>query len=170
ARRNPDVVQPSVKPAPATLPTQLARVRVGGPDAGGNESCRLLDSATAIDSLRRAPRARARMGRIGFVGSLELAERLAPDVQVEVLREGSWRTQLAECPVDYVLLETSWAGALDDWRYAMVQEAGRGQGLVDLLAYCRANSLPSVLWFREDASNYHRFSWLVPMVDRVYAI
>lgn len=151
------------------LPAQLAHMPLPG-STSTNETFRLVDESRATYALRRAPHAGAGLGRIGFIGSRGLAEDLAPDAELEVLREEGWSNQLSERRVDYVLLETCWASVHGDWRYAMVREAGRQRAISDLLGYCKDNNVPCVLWFREDLGNYDRFSWLIPLVDRVYAI
>lgn len=168
--RKPGVDQVHGVVSSPNVPAQLSSTSAGGCESGANETYRLLDVASATASLASAPRLPAVAERIGFIGSSELLDDLRPDISVEVLREGSWLAQLRDRRVDYVLLETAWTGAAGDWRYTMVREAGRGQELIELLEYCRSNRIPSVLWIREDPRNYHQYSWLIPLVDRVYAI
>lgn len=160
----------SAQGEPSLAPAQLANIPAEPPERNGNETFRLLDGSEALRPVLEASRRAAIDGRrIAFIGSRELADDLMPDARVEVLGERTWRAQL-EGDFDYVLLETVWNGALNDWRYAMVKEAEEDEELSLLLDHCRQSGIPTVLWFREDPRNYARFAWLTQRVDRVYAV
>jgi len=152
------------------VPGQIARVSDSMKGASGNEICSRVDVRSAFASLRKMPGPVRGTSRIVFLGSRELACELEFDAEVDILRESNWRDCIRPAGFDYLLIETVWVAACEDWRYAMTSENGSRTELLDLLDECRRISLPVVLWFREDVRNYERFSWLVPCVDRVYAV
>lgn len=113
--------------------------------------------------------ARALPLRVASITSRELREELTFDAAVTPLLACGWEGQLAGGTHDLILIEGAWEPE-GGWGAAF---AGTGESqarLEALLARCRKLQLPVVLWAREDVAGLDRLAWLVPRVDRVYAI
>lgn len=151
------------------IPAQLRRT--SAVDAAfSNDTYSLIDATSATDALRTAPRKSGTSYRVAFLGSCELENDLGHDAEVERVAELGWRSQLQADCFDFLLVEPVWIASGGDWRYACLRD-GNGSGeLRLLLKYCRTIGLPTVLWFREDLSNYEDFAWLVELVDRAYGV
>lgn len=152
------------------VPAQLAHLAGAESPELSNETYRKLDVGNSVHSLQNMPRTAQNSTRIAFVGSQELALELEFDAQVTRVRESTWRSGVQAGQFDYLLLETVWNAACDDWRYSMVGGGEESTELRALLKHCRSIALPIVLWFREDPINYPRFAWLMPHVSRVYVV
>lgn len=165
--RGADVLESTAAPA---VPGQISRVSRAPGSASGNETCSRVDVKSAFRPLSTLPAPVQGATRIAFVGSQELADELMFDARLDILLQSNWRDFLTAARFDYLLVETIWTGARDEWRYAMTSEGDSRAELSALLEECRRISLPIVLWFREDVRNFERFSWIVARADRIYAI
>lgn len=113
---------------------------------------------------------RADAPRIAFLGSTELLQELAFEAQITQIRERHWSEDLVAGRFSFALIETVWHVENREWRYGLIADS-QGRGAVEnMLRRCREISLPVVVWFREDLSNYERFAWLAGHADLVYAV
>lgn len=151
------------------IPVQLRRSSAVDAEFS-NDTYSLIDATNATDALRAAPRKSATSYRVAFLGSCELEDDLGHDAEVERVAEGGWHSQLQAGCFDFLLLEPVWTASGGDWRYACPRGGDRNDELRLLLKHCRTIGLPTVLWFREDPSNYEDFAWLVELVDRAYGV
>ncbi len=88
--------------------------------------------------------------------------------QVPVQREG-WEEQLTAAKPRLLFVESAWRGNNGTWQNAM--KAGEQHpDLVGLLAWCRANNVPSVFWNKEDPPNYARFIETAKLFDQVFTV
>ncbi|GAB3548523.1 glycosyltransferase [Arthrobacter tumbae] len=74
-----------------------------------------------------------------------------------VLKRDSWRTQLSEVDVDFLFVESAWSGNNGQWKYQLTGASGPKPEFIELMAWCRQNSLPSVFWNKEDPPHYDDF-------------
>lgn len=107
--------------------------------------------------------------RLATIASRELREELSFDAAVVPLRAGAWMEQLQAGSVSLVLIEGAWEPE-GGWGAGFAGSPASQRGLQPLLDHCRQVGLPVVLWAREDASGLDRLRWLIPRVDRVYAV
>ncbi|WP_299167688.1 glycosyltransferase [uncultured Arthrobacter sp.] len=74
-----------------------------------------------------------------------------------VLRKDSWRTQLSEVDVDFLFVESAWSGNNGQWKYQLTGASRLKPEFIELMAWCRQNSIPSVFWNKEDPPHYDDF-------------
>lgn len=151
------------------IPAQLRR-SADSEAAFSNDTYSLIDATSATHALRTAPRKSATSYRVAFLGSGELENDLRYDAEIERVAELGWQSQLKADCFDFLLLEPVWIASGGDWRYACPRDGDRSGELRLLLKHCRTIGLPTVLWFREDLSNYEDFAWLSELVDRAYGV
>lgn len=106
--------------------------------------------------------------RVATIACREFRNELTFDASVLPLRADAWKEQLVR-GVDLVLIDGSWEPE-GQWGAGFGGSPASQRRLSPLLEHCRQQSIPVVLWAREDADQLERFHWLVPQVDRVYAI
>lgn len=105
---------------------------------------------------------------VATIACREFRNELAFDASVLPLHADAWKEQLGR-GADFVLIDGSWEPE-GQWGAGFGGSPTSQRRLSPLLEHCRQQSIPVVLWAREDADQLERFHWLVPQVDRVYAI
>ena len=84
------------------------------------------------------------------------------------LTPGRWREQLAEHPVDLLLVESAWHGNDDAWQYQLTGPSAPSAPLRELLAHCRAFGIPTVFWNKEDPPHFEDFLATARLFDQVF--
>ncbi|GAA0375706.1 glycosyl transferase [Acrocarpospora corrugata] len=79
-----------------------------------------------------------------------------------------WPEIFAEKRPDVLFCESAWHGNQGRWRYQMTGTNAPKQELRDLLAWCRAEGIPSVFWNKEDPPNFDFFIDTAKLFDHVY--
>lgn len=74
-----------------------------------------------------------------------------------LLKRSTWRKQLEKATVDFLFVESAWSGNQGEWRYQLTGVNGPKSDFIDLMAWCRSNSIPTVLWNKEDPPHYNDF-------------
>lgn len=85
----------------------------------------------------------------------------APEFDHAVLEPDTWRQTMEEYKPDIFFCESAWSGvdsAKRPWRgqiYASAKFKYENRGkLLEILAYCRKNSIPTVFWNKEDPTHF----------------
>ena len=78
-----------------------------------------------------------------------------------------WREQVAEAPLDLLFVESAWHGNGDAWQYALTGTSAPRPALVELVAWCRENGMPTVFWNKEDPVHYADFLDTAKLFDHV---
>ncbi|NMR20537.1 glycosyltransferase [Cellulomonas fimi] len=86
--------------------------------------------------------------------------------QVE-LKPSSWREVLEADPVDVLFVESAWAGNGGAWRYHLTGPTSPRQALLDLVAFCRGQGIPTVFWNKEDPAHFDDFLETARLFDVV---
>ncbi|MER7073736.1 glycosyltransferase [Terrabacter sp. NPDC000476] len=86
--------------------------------------------------------------------------------QVELV-PSRWREQVAEAPLDLLFVESAWHGNRDAWQYALTGTSAPRPALVELVAWCRENGIPTVFWNKEDPVHYAEFLDTAKLFDHV---
>ena len=81
---------------------------------------------------------------------------------------GSWREQLAEAPVDLLLVESAWHGNKDAWQYQLTGSKAPSEPLRELVAHCREQGVPTVFWNKEDPPHFEDFLDTARLFDQVF--
>lgn len=79
-----------------------------------------------------------------------------------------WREQLAEDPVDLLLVESAWHGNRDAWQYQLTGSKAPTQPLRELVAHCREQGIPTVFWNKEDPPHFEDFLDTAKLFDQVF--
>jgi hypothetical protein len=79
----------------------------------------------------------------------------------------SWKEELSLRRVDFVFIESAWNGNDGDWKYQLSGASGPKAPILELLAWCRAQGIPSVFWNKEDPPHYQDFLPLAREFDVV---
>ena len=80
----------------------------------------------------------------------------------------AWREQLAEKPVDLLLVESAWHGNSDAWQYQLTGSKAPSQPLRELVDHCRAFGVPTVFWNKEDPPHFEDFLDTAKLFDQVF--
>ena len=80
----------------------------------------------------------------------------------------TWREQLAEDPVDLLLVESAWHGNKDAWQYQLTGSKAPTAPLRELVAHCREQGIPSVFWNKEDPPHFEDFLETARLFDQVF--
>lgn len=83
-----------------------------------------------------------------------------------VLDPAAWRQQLDG--LDFVFIESAWAGNQRLWRGKIAGNHGPDQQLIELLGACRDKGIPSVFWNKEDPPHYDDFLPAAKLFDYVF--
>lgn len=115
--------------------------------------------------VERAPR---RPGlRVGVIMDTFSARAWGYEFEVLELTADGWRDQLAEQPIDLLLVESAWAGSGGSWRYQLTGSRAPTQSLRDLVLACQENGTPTVFWNKEDPPHFEDFLDTARLFDRV---
>lgn len=86
--------------------------------------------------------------------------------QVEV-QPSSWRETLGAAPVDLLFVESAWAGNGGGWRYHLTGPTAPRPALVEMVAWCRDQGIPTVFWNKEDPTHFEDFLPTAALFDHV---
>lgn len=89
--------------------------------------------------------------------------------QVAVTPDG-WRAELTARRPALLFVESAWQGNDGAWRLAMSTDRGPSEQLRALVAWCRAEGVPTVFWNKEDPPNYDRFVETARLFDQVFTV
>lgn len=79
-----------------------------------------------------------------------------------------WREQLAQAPVDLLLVESAWHGNADAWQYQLTGSKAPSAPLRELVAHCREQGIPTVFWNKEDPPHFEDFRETARLFDQVF--
>lgn len=74
-----------------------------------------------------------------------------------LLSRANWKNELRAQPVDFVFVESAWAGNSGEWRYQLTGASGPKPDFTALMDFCRATKIPTVFWNKEDPAHYEDF-------------
>ncbi|GAA0978045.1 glycosyltransferase [Acrocarpospora macrocephala] len=79
-----------------------------------------------------------------------------------------WREVLTREKPDLLFVESAWRGNDFRWRFLIRTEPK--QPLIDLVAWCREQGIPTVFWNKEDPPNYDVFLKAAKLFDHVFTV
>jgi spore maturation protein CgeB len=79
-----------------------------------------------------------------------------------------WPEIFAERRPEILFCESAWHGNQGRWRYQMTGTNAPKQELLDLVAWCNAEGIPTVFWNKEDPPNFEFFIDTAKLFDYVY--
>lgn len=84
-----------------------------------------------------------------------------------VLRPDTWQAQLDETPVDFLLVESAWAGNGGAWQYHLTGPSAPRPAVLALVTWCREHKIPTVFWNKEDPPHFDDFLATARLFDYV---
>lgn len=85
-------------------------------------------------------------------------ECFAPEADWKQILPQNWQRQIEEFQPEVLFVESAWKGKDEKWRHLVSTDRREHDGpLKALVDYCRAKSVPTVFWNKEDPANYEHF-------------
>lgn len=81
-----------------------------------------------------------------------------------------WRDVLAGERIDLLFVESAWQGNGGRWQNHLGGRGAPSQALRDLVAWCRDQGVPTVLWNKEDPPNFIKFVHTAKLFDWVFTV
>lgn len=106
--------------------------------------------------------------RVGIIADDFTRISLGYEWQQIVLKPDSWRRQLEREPIDLLFIESAWHGNGGAWRYHLTGTSAPRPAVVELVEYCRAASIPTVFWNKEDPAHFEDFLDTASLCDWVF--
>ncbi|OYQ81595.1 hypothetical protein B9T19_02690 [Ignatzschineria sp. F8392] len=89
----------------------------------------------------------------------------APEAETLQLTPTHFKEELARFKPDFLFIESAWQGKDGLWKLKISQQ---GQELLDLIQYCRDNSIKTLFWNKEDPVHFGTFIETAKLVDVVF--
>ena len=89
----------------------------------------------------------------------------APECDLYQLTPGNWVQQLSKFKPDLLFVESAWRGADNLWSGRVAQPGHALRGIVE---WCRAHSVPTVFWNKEDPIHFTTFLNTARWFDHVF--
>ncbi|QQQ64246.1 glycosyltransferase [Paenarthrobacter ureafaciens] len=86
---------------------------------------------------------------------------------VPILKE-KWQEQLVNTKIDFLFVESAWNGNGGSWKYQLTGTSGPKPEFLELLRWCRENSIPTVFWNKEDPAHYEDFLPIAQYFDVLF--
>lgn len=143
------------------VPGSAAAVRFTVRRGGGNIPYRLVNSIEVRQESLAARGRGAHDVRVAFIADTFTFNSFRDECDAVAIEPGRWREQFEEHAPQMLFCESAWAGVTPEreWRgkvYASnAWEHENRKSLLEIIAYCRANGIPTVFWNKEDPSHYY---------------
>ncbi|MGV3247172.1 CgeB family protein [Rothia sp. 11254D007CT] len=90
------------------------------------------------------------------------------EFETVVVTPEDWLQQITENPVDFLLVESAWAGNGGAWQYHLTGPSAPRPAVIELLAWCKEQGIPSVFWNKEDPPHFEDFLDTARLFDYVF--
>lgn len=90
------------------------------------------------------------------------------EFETVVITPTDWRQQISEKPVDFLLVESAWAGNRGAWQYHLTGSSAPRPAVLELLTWCKDQGIPSVFWNKEDPPHFEDFLDTARLFDYVF--
>lgn len=135
--------------------------------AYSNASRHAAEAAAAIE--REQPSRELSHLTIALIADRFTTDSLGPDVTLVRPTPDDWKAQLADHPIDALLVESAWEGNGGAWQrrvgYYSDDEIAPLRELVD---HCRTQGIPTLFWNKEDPVHFNRFERTAALFDHVF--
>lgn len=106
---------------------------------------------------------------IGIIADEFTTAGLRPDISLVELLPDNWGNQLADSKISALLVESAWDGNGGAWRGKVgYYDDDSFADLRNLLEHCRANSIPTIFWNKEDPIHFNRFQKTASYFQHVF--
>jgi len=91
------------------------------------------------------------------------------EAHLVALSKAGWKAEMEQHRPAFLFAESAWRGNQGQWRYLMTKYAQKEDNpLRDLLAWCKAQRVPTVFWNKEDPANFDVFKDVARDFDWVF--
>ncbi|WP_339898720.1 glycosyltransferase [uncultured Gilvimarinus sp.] len=94
------------------------------------------------------------------------------EVALTALSPTNWEEELEAAEPDLLFVESCWFGNANQWSGLIYGYNSNGPNkmnqLIEVVAHCRKNGIPTVFWAKEDPVHYKRFGPTAKLFDYVY--
>ncbi|CAH8773275.1 glycosyltransferase family protein [Paenibacillus dendritiformis] len=90
---------------------------------------------------------------------------LSPECNLFQVTPNNWRSELEQFQADMFFLESAWSGINGLWNQKITNLS---DDILDLLHYCKKNSIPIVFWNKEDPFHFNDFIHIAKLADFVF--
>ncbi|HEX6468127.1 MAG TPA: glycosyltransferase [Streptosporangiaceae bacterium] len=161
------IARRSVMPAPPARPG-----RKKGAAARPDPATSHRDDRPAMPNLPQIPLPDGPVARPGLTVAAILDEFTAMSLRYEWRQvtpgPDDWREVLERERPELLFVESAWFGNGKRWGLHIAGPEGPSQTLRDLVAWCRAQGVPTVFWNKEDPPNFDRFIEAAKLFDHVF--
>ncbi|MHA7293570.1 glycosyltransferase [Arthrobacter sp. HLT1-21] len=106
---------------------------------------------------------------IGIIADEFTTAGLRPDISLVELLPDSWESQITNSRLDAVFVESAWDGNGGAWRGKVgYYDEESFADLRALLKHCRAESIPTIFWNKEDPIHFNRFQETARHFEHVF--
>ncbi|MBG6218711.1 glycosyltransferase involved in cell wall biosynthesis/spore maturation protein CgeB [Arthrobacter sp. CAN_A6] len=106
---------------------------------------------------------------VGIIADEFTVAGLEPETSLLLIHPGQWESQLSATPIDVLFVESAWEGNDGVWRGKVgFYDDDSFADLRALLEYCRAQSVPTLFWNKEDPVHFNRFQETAKHFDHVF--
>lgn len=81
---------------------------------------------------------------------------------------GNWQEIFESQPIDFLLVESAWAGDDKTWQYHLTGSSAPRPAVVELLKYAKEHQIPSIFWNKEDPPHFEDFLDAARLFDVVF--
>lgn len=79
-----------------------------------------------------------------------------------------WLEQLDESALDFLFVESAWAGSGGTWTSQLTGPSAPSSSLISLITECKARKIPTVFWNKEDPPHFEDFLDTARLFDHVF--
>lgn len=90
------------------------------------------------------------------------------EFETVVITPENWRETLESTSVDFLLVESAWAGNNGAWKYHLTGVTAPRPAVTELLTWCAEHEIPSVFWNKEDPPHFEDFLDTAALFDIVF--
>lgn len=106
---------------------------------------------------------------IGIIADEFTTAGLRPDISLVELLPDNWANQLADSKISALFVESAWEGNGGAWRGKVgYYDDDSFADLRNLIKHCRANSIPTIFWNKEDPIHFNRFQKTATYFQHVF--
>lgn len=80
----------------------------------------------------------------------------------------TWREIFEDEEIDFLLVESAWAGNGKTWQYHLTGPTAPRPAVVELLEYTKEHGIPSIFWNKEDPPHFEDFLETARLFDTVF--
>jgi spore maturation protein CgeB len=83
------------------------------------------------------------------------------------VKPDTWLEELSAESVDLLFVESAWAGNGKAWSYHLTGTSAPRPAIIELVAWCKSQQIPTVFWNKEDPPHYEDFLATARLFDTV---